>query len=56
MVSAEHHFVALQLSLSMNGVKPGGYSCSSRKAEPAAFGSLISPEFLSLSGLHGFCG
>ena len=55
MVGAERHFVLLQLSLSMNGVKPGGYSCSSRKAEPASLGRL-NPVFLSLSGLHAFCG
>src|SRR5215472_14409508 len=59
MVSAAHHWVALQLVESTNpspGARPGGYHCSSMKAEPAACGSLISPELLSLSGLHGFIG
>src|SRR5215470_2279295 len=59
MVSAAHHWVLLQLVESTNpspGERPGGYHCSSMKAEPAAFGSLIAPELLSLSGLHGFCG
>src|ERR1700683_4295490 len=52
MVSAAHHLVLLQLSLSTNGVKPGGYSCSSMNAEPAAF-ATFKPTLLSLSGLHG---
>ncbi len=59
MVIAAHHWVALQLVESTNpspGARPGGYHCSSMKAAPAACGSLISPELLSLSGLHGFCG
>ena len=56
MVTAAHHLVLVQLMLSANGANPGGYSCSSMNAEPAAFGSLIRPELLSLSGLQGFCG
>src|SRR6516225_5572319 len=59
MVSAAHHWVLLQLVESTNpspGARPGGYHCSSMKAAPAAFGSLIAPELLSLSGLHGFMG
>ena len=56
MVSAAHHWVVLQLSLSTKGVKPGGYSCSSMNADPASSGSVIAPMLLSLSGVHGFCG
>ena len=55
MVSAAHHLVALQLVLSMNGVKPGGSSCSSmnasgraRIADRAGVGVAV--------GVHGFCG
>src|SRR5215469_4073107 len=58
MVSAAHHWVLLQLVESTNpspGDIPGGYHCSSMKAEPAAFEVFV-PTLLSLSGLHGFCG
>src|ERR1019366_324772 len=55
MVRAAHHLVALQLVLSANGGEPGGYSCSSMNAEPAAF-ATFKPTLVSLSGVHGFCG